>query len=109
MELDRRDAEVLVQELREREERSAIAIASNQPFSGNCQYLWTGGLHSVCWSLMPYSPSQSSRSWRRVRARLPPLSRVPSVASAMAAYAISAILTPPAHRQPAATPQTARS
>jgi DNA replication protein DnaC len=34
MELDRRGAELLFQVLTEREERSAIAIASNEPFSG---------------------------------------------------------------------------
>jgi DNA replication protein DnaC len=34
MELDRRVAELLFQVLTEREERSAIAIASNEPFSG---------------------------------------------------------------------------
>lgn len=34
MELDRRGAELLFQVLSEREERSAIAIASNEPFSG---------------------------------------------------------------------------
>jgi DNA replication protein DnaC len=34
MELDRPDAELLFQVLTEREERSAIAIASNEPFSG---------------------------------------------------------------------------
>jgi hypothetical protein len=32
MELDRRGAELLFQVLTEREERSAIAIASNEPF-----------------------------------------------------------------------------
>ena len=34
MELDRRGAELLFQVLTEREERSAVAIASNEPFSG---------------------------------------------------------------------------
>jgi len=34
MELDRRGAELLFQVLTEREEINAIAIASNQPFSG---------------------------------------------------------------------------
>src|SRR5213596_2532915 len=34
VELDRRGAELLFQVLTEREERSAIAIASNEPFSG---------------------------------------------------------------------------
>lgn len=34
MELDRRGAELLFQVLTEREETNAIAIASNQPFSG---------------------------------------------------------------------------
>jgi DNA replication protein DnaC len=34
MELDRHGAELLFQVLTEREERSAIAIASNEPFSG---------------------------------------------------------------------------
>jgi DNA replication protein DnaC len=34
MELDRRGAELLFQVLTEREEKSAIAIASNEPFSG---------------------------------------------------------------------------
>jgi DNA replication protein DnaC len=34
MEPDRRGAELLFQVLTEREERSAIAIASNEPFSG---------------------------------------------------------------------------
>jgi DNA replication protein DnaC len=34
LELDRRGAELLFQVLTEREERSAIAIASNEPFSG---------------------------------------------------------------------------
>lgn len=34
LELDRRGAELLLQVLTEREERSAIAIASNEPFSG---------------------------------------------------------------------------
>ena len=34
MELDRRGAELLVHVLTEREERSAVAIASNEPFSG---------------------------------------------------------------------------
>jgi DNA replication protein DnaC len=34
MELDRRGAELLFQVLTEREERSAVAIASNGPFSG---------------------------------------------------------------------------
>ena len=34
MDLDRRGAELLFQVLTEREERSAIAIASNEPFSG---------------------------------------------------------------------------
>ena len=34
MELDRRGAELLFQVLTHREERSAIAIASNEPFSG---------------------------------------------------------------------------
>ncbi len=34
MELDRRGAELLFQVLPEREERSAVAIASNEPFSG---------------------------------------------------------------------------
>ena len=34
MELDRRGAELLFQILTERQERSAIAIASNEPFSG---------------------------------------------------------------------------
>ena len=33
MELDRRGAELLFQVLTEREERSAVAIASNEPFS----------------------------------------------------------------------------
>jgi hypothetical protein len=33
MELDRRGAELLLQVLIEREERSAVAIASNEPFS----------------------------------------------------------------------------
>ena len=40
MELDRRGAELLFQVLTEREETNAIAIASNQPFSG-----WTPHLH----------------------------------------------------------------
>jgi DNA replication protein DnaC len=34
MELDRRGAELLFQVLTEREERSAVAIAFNEPFSG---------------------------------------------------------------------------
>jgi DNA replication protein DnaC len=34
MKLDRRGAELLFQVLTEREERSAVAIASNEPFSG---------------------------------------------------------------------------
>src|SRR5882757_8458178 len=34
MELDRRGAELLFQVLTEREEKSAVAIASNEPFSG---------------------------------------------------------------------------
>jgi DNA replication protein DnaC len=34
LELDRRGAELLFQVLTEREEKSAIAIASNEPFSG---------------------------------------------------------------------------
>jgi DNA replication protein DnaC len=34
LELDRRGAELLFQVLTEREERSAVAIASNEPFSG---------------------------------------------------------------------------
>ncbi len=34
MELDRRGAELLFQVLTEREERSAVAIASNEPLSG---------------------------------------------------------------------------
>jgi len=34
MELDRRGAELLFQVLTEREELSAVAIASNEPFSG---------------------------------------------------------------------------
>jgi Protein of unknown function (DUF664) len=32
---------------------------------------------------IPYSPSQASRSWRRVRARTPPVKRLSSVTSAM--------------------------
>jgi hypothetical protein len=40
MELDRRGAEPLFQVLTEREERSAIAIASNEAFSG-----WTKTFH----------------------------------------------------------------
>jgi DNA replication protein DnaC len=40
MELDRHGAELLFQVLTEREERSAVAIASNEPFSG-----WTKTFH----------------------------------------------------------------
>ena len=34
LELDRRGAELLFQVLTEREEKSAVAIATNEPFSG---------------------------------------------------------------------------
>jgi hypothetical protein len=56
MELGRRGAELLFQVLTEREERSAVAIASNEPFSSEAR-LWARARIRSC---IRYRPSAGS-------------------------------------------------
>jgi len=86
MELDRRGAELLLQVLTEREEKSSVAIASNESFSG-----WTKTFHRPAALRRHRRPPHLRRQHHRDRHHLLPTRARPNTAS----RAAHARVTPP--------------
>ena len=84
MELDRRGAELLFQVLTEREERSAVAIASNEPFSGWTKTFTDPRLCAAIVDRLTFAGQiieTGTTSYRLAHARSPPRRRLTKTTS----------------------------